>query len=185
MWSTKNTFESNNIENLRICSCCGPLYRKFIKKSLWYRCISVNLTKLFKTFNSLEFFKNPFFINFTRGFTFIEILTWMRTYKHLMQHTKLMKNVRKLLNKCHAIGIHLVAVMIVHSALWKFSLHIVYVFKKAWNFLIRFWCCDQMFSRNIFALLCVKSEKSAHMQLAITLFYMLMANIMILYQLET
>ena len=36
------------------------------------------------------------------------------------------------------------------SASWKYSLHIAYVFKKAWNVLIKFWYPDPMFSRNIF-----------------------------------
>ena len=31
----------------------------------------------------------------------------------------------------------------------KFSLHIFYIFKKAWNFCTKFWYSNQMFSRNI------------------------------------
>ena len=31
----------------------------------------------------------------------------------------------------------------------KFSLHIFYIFKKAWNFFTKFWYSNQMFSRNI------------------------------------
>ena len=71
------------------------------------------------------------------------------------------------------------------STSWKFSLHIVYTFKKAWNFLTKFWYSDLMFSRNVFIPLCLKSEVSAHAQLAITLLYILLANMLIGYQLET
>ena len=42
-----------------------------------------------------------------------------------------------------------------------------------------------MFSRDIFTLLCLKSGKTAHAQLAITLLYILFANFMIWYQLES
>ena len=80
--------------------------------------------------------------------------------------------------------------VLVHSTSWKFStlckfsLHIVYINKKGWVFLTKFWCFDQMFRRNVFTLLCFKSQTSAHAQLAITLLYILLANILIWYQLE-
>ena len=38
----------------------------------------------------------------------------------------------------------------VHSTSWKFNLHIVYIFKRAWNFLTEFLYSDQMISLNIF-----------------------------------
>ena len=50
--------------------------------------------------------------------------------------------------------------------------------KKAWNFLTKFWYSDQMFSRNIFTYLCLKSETSGHAQLMSILLYMLLANIL-------
>ena len=40
----------------------------------------------------------------------------------------------------------------VHSNSWKFSLHIVYIFKASWNFLIKFWNSES-FGRNIFTTL--------------------------------
>ena len=79
----------------------------------------------------------------------------------------------------------------VHSTSWKFStlskfsLHIAYIFKKAWKFLTKFWYSDQMFRRNIFTHMCLKSELSVHTQLAITLLYKLFANILTCCQLET
>ena len=36
------------------------------------------------------------------------------------------------------------------STLWKFSLIIVYIIKKTWDFSIKFWYSDQMVRRNIF-----------------------------------
>ena len=45
-----------------------------------------------------------------------------------------------------------------HFTSRKFSLHIVYIFKKAWDFLIEILYSDQMFSRNIITLLRLKSE---------------------------
>ena len=42
-----------------------------------------------------------------------------------------------------------------------------------------------MFSRNTFTTLCLKSKTSAHAHFAITLLYMLFANILTWYQLET
>ena len=67
-------------------------------------------------------------------------------------------------------------------------LHIVeiqFTFKKAWNLLTKFCYSDHMFSRNIFTPLYLKSEISAHAQLAITFLNVLLANILTCYQLET
>ena len=76
-------------------------------------------------------------------------------------------------------------VHLVYSTLWKFSLDIVCIFKKAWNFLTKFWYSDQIFSRNIFTPLCSKSETSAHTRLTITRLYILLANVLTWCQLET
>ena len=42
-----------------------------------------------------------------------------------------------------------------------------------------------MFSRDVFTLLCLKSEKAAHAQFAITRLYTLFANFMAWYQLKS
>ena len=72
--------------------------------------------------------------------------------------------------------------LLVYSTSWKFSLHIVYIFKKAWNFLTKFCYSDQIFTS-----LCIKLETSEHehAHLTITLSYILFANILTKYQLET
>ena len=67
------------------------------------------------------------------------------------------------------------------STLWKFSLHIVYIFKKVWNFLAKFWYSDQVFYSNIFKPLYLKAETSAHAQLAIPVLYILFSNILTWY----
>ena len=59
----------------------------------------------------------------------------------------------------------------VHSTSWKFNLHIVDIFKRAWDFLTKFLHSDQMLSINIFTPLYSKCEVSAYAQLAITLTY--------------
>ena len=37
----------------------------------------------------------------------------------------------------------------VHSTSWNFSLHFVFIFRAAWNILIKFWNSHQSFNRNI------------------------------------
>ena len=65
-----------------------------------------------------------------------------------------------------------------NCTLWKFSLNVVDIFKKSLEFLTKFLYSNQMFSRNIFTILCLKSERSAHAQLANTLLYILFKNIL-------
>ena len=66
------------------------------------------------------------------------------------------------------------------------SVYVLFIiFKIACKFLTKFWYSGQMFSSDIFTLLCLKSEKSAHAQLAITRLYILFANFMTWYQLES
>ena len=62
----------------------------------------------------------------------------------------------------------------VHSTLWKLSLHIAYIFTKAWNFSTKFWYSNQIFSRNILTSLCSKSKTSANAQFVIILLYILL-----------
>ena len=50
--------------------------------------------------------------------------------------------------------------------------------KQSLEFLTKFLYSNQMFSRNIFTTLCLKSERSAHAQLANTLLYILFKNIL-------
>ena len=71
------------------------------------------------------------------------------------------------------------------SASWNFSFHIVYIFKKPWNFLTKTWYSDQMHNRKICTPLCLKSETFANAQLMITFSYILLRNILAWYQLET
>ena len=75
------------------------------------------------------------------------------------------------------------------TKLWVFKssrvseLHIPHIFKTVRNFLTKFWYYDQIVSRNSFT--CLKSQTSAHVQLMISLLYMLLANTLTWYQLET
>ena len=48
----------------------------------------------------------------------------------------------------------------------------------------KFWYSDQVFSRNIFTIPCLKSDTSEYAELAITLLYILLVNILTWYQLE-
>ena len=54
------------------------------------------------------------------------------------------------------------------------------IFKKIWNFIIKIRYSNQMYSRNIFISLCLKSETSAHVRLLITILYILLGNILAL-----
>ena len=67
-----------------------------------------------------------------------------------------------------------------NSTSWKFSLNVVIFNKKkqSLEFLTKFLYSNQMFSRNIFTTLCLKSERSAHAQLANTLLYILFKKIL-------
>ena len=53
----------------------------------------------------------------------------------------------------------------------KFSLHMVYIFKNAWNILTKFWYCDQIFSGNVFWDPYAKVLKHLHMRSLRLLFY--------------
>ena len=57
--------------------------------------------------------------------------------------------------------------------------------KKVSNFLSKLWYSHQVSRRNIFSPLCLKSETSEHVQLAIALLYILLANIWTWYLMET
>ena len=49
------------------------------------------------------------------------------------------------------------------SSSWKFSLLIVYIFKRPWHFfLTKFWFSNQMFIWNIFTPICLKFDTFAH-----------------------
>ena len=69
-----------------------------------------------------------------------------------------------------------------HSTSWKFNLHIVYIFKRAWNILTEFLYSDQMISLNIFTPLlkmwgiCACATRDYSL--------ILLANILMWYQLE-
>ena len=54
---------------------------------------------------------------------------------------------------------------------WKFSLHIVYIFKMAWSFWTELWHFERRFNRNIFKPL------SAHVHLAIIYQYRVFTNL--------
>ena len=56
----------------------------------------------------------------------------------------------------------------VHSTSFKFNVHIIYIFKIDWAFLIKFLHADLWFSRRMFTPQCLKRETSAYMQLDIT-----------------
>ena len=66
-----------------------------------------------------------------------------------------------------------------HSTSQKFGLDVVCIHKKAWNFSTEFLYSGQLFSRNIFTLLNVKAETFVHAHFAITLLYILLANILV------
>ena len=56
---------------------------------------------------------------------------------------------------------------LVYSTWWEFSLHIVCIFRTAWNFSVKFWNSDQGFTRSILTPFWLKCEASAHPQITI------------------
>lgn len=65
---------------------------------------------------------------------------------------------------------------LVYSTWWKFSLHIVCIFRTVWNFLVKFWNSDQGFTRSILTPFWLKFEISAHAQITITRYDILFKN---------
>ena len=62
----------------------------------------------------------------------------------------------------------------VHSTSWKFSLPFVHIFRTDWNFSTKFGNSDPSFNWNILTLLYLKSEMSAHAQIAVIHCYILL-----------
>ena len=98
------------------------------------------------------------------------------------------------LGKIHLYKIHKMHVQIVFGRYKKWFLDLLKMYEKNIDFLCefiylremtQFHYSDQIFSRSIITPLCSKSETFAHVELAITFLYMLLANVLIWYQLET
>ena len=67
----------------------------------------------------------------------------------------------------------------------KFSLHIVYIFRTGWNFLIQFCYSNPSYNRNIVRSLYLKFKIFAHAQITITHYYVLFTYLLTWYELET
>ena len=59
----------------------------------------------------------------------------------------------------------------VHFTSWRFSLHFVHGFRTDWNLLTEFDSSDLSFNKSILTLLSLKSETSAHTQIAVIYYY--------------
>ena len=61
----------------------------------------------------------------------------------------------------------------VHSPSWKFSLHLIHIFRADWKFLTKFDSSDSSFNKSILTLLYLKSETSVRkFQLSINKYYL-------------
>ena len=69
-----------------------------------------------------------------------------------------------------------------YSCLWKLSLLFIYIFKAAWNLLIKFWNSVQSLNRNILTVSYFKMETSV--EITITSCNMLFTNFLTWYKVE-